>query len=305
MKAGKVPFLRNLARTVLIGQSAIVIPQQVVVPDISFWQDDNATVRKVDFVQMKANGARGVILRAGQNRWVDPDFHDYWAAAKAAGLPRGTYWFWDSRVPANEQADLFYNQFAHDWPEMEIVSDYEENYGGAYGGWQNLYNFLSRLISNGVPVSQNAIYSGYYYWRDHSPQTNPTSLNWFKQFKLWIAWYASNPANVSIPAPWTNDDLLAWQWTSSGDGHAYGVESNAIDLNWWNATPEQFDARYGGGTTPPPPTGGITMKGLVMAGFTINIRPLAGGTALGQLRGGDAVYGDVIENGYRIKYRKV
>ena len=72
---------------------------------------------------MRNNGAAGVIIRAGQNVWPDPKFDTFWAGAKAAGLPRGTYWFYDSRVSPESQADLFYSRFAGDFPEMEKQPD--------------------------------------------------------------------------------------------------------------------------------------------------------------------------------------
>lgn len=239
------PTLRSLLRSLFLSRG-IVIPQQVIVPDISFWQDS------ADFVKMKANGARGVIIRAGQNLWPDPKFPMFWQGAKAAGLPRGAYFYYDSRVHPTLQADLFYGQIKNDMPEMEVVADYEEGYGGPYGGWENLKLFLERLKSNGVPAEKIAIYTGYYYWRSNSPQSDGTALNYFRQYRLWLAWYTTNPANVSIPAPWSNDDLVFWQYTSSGDGKAYGVGSNEIDLNYFNGTAAEFDQRYRTIPIPPP-----------------------------------------------------
>ncbi|MCJ7520184.1 MAG: hypothetical protein MUO42_11020, partial [Anaerolineaceae bacterium] len=46
-----------------------------------------------------------------------------------------------------------------------------------------------------------------------------------------------------------------WQYTNQGDGLAYGAESKAIDLNWFNGTLDDLKklASGSGGTTPPPP----------------------------------------------------
>ena len=237
--------------------SGIVIPQSVIIPDVSFYQET------INFQKMKANGARGVIIRAGQNTWPDPKFSLFWQNAKAAGLPRGTYWYYDSRTKPEDQADLFYNQFKSDMPEMEIVADYEESYGGAYSGWRNLKRFIERLRLLGVPREKIAIYTGYYYWRSNSPQSDPLELSYFKLYRLWLAWYTTNPAYVSIPAPWVNSDLLFWQYTSTGDGPAYGVGSLGIDLNYFNGSASDFDVRYGS-TTPPAeidyPIEGVTRK---------------------------------------------
>lgn len=230
----------------LIGRSvvppSIIIPQQVIVPDCSFYQET------ADFNVMKAAGASGVIIRAGQNLWPDPVFPTFWPGAKAAGLPRGTYFYYDSRVDPVKQAQLFYDQFKNDWPEMEIVVDFEEHYGGPWSGAANLRTFIETLLGLGVPAEKIVIYTGYYYWQD----LGSTDL-WFKQFRLWLAWYTSNPAYVSIPLPWDNDDLLLWQYTETGDGHAYGVGSSGIDLSYFNGSPEDFEARYGVTLPPIPP----------------------------------------------------
>lgn len=229
----------------LSGLFSANIQTNLIVPDISFYQES------ANFAKMKANGAAGVIIRAGQKDWPDTKFDTFWRDAKAAGLPRGTYFFFDSRATPESQADLFYSRFANDPPEMEAVVDYEESYGGSYKGWVNLYLFIERLRQKGVPPSKIAIYTGYYYWKANSPTNNPESLNYFGQYPLWLAWYTSSPVNVSIPAPWTS--LLFWQFTSGGNGPAYGVGSGSIDLNYFNGTKAQFDQRYSGVVVPPPP----------------------------------------------------
>lgn len=304
MNAGHVSLVQKL-KNLFVSPKGIIIEQQVIVPDVSFWQDDNSTPQGIDFLQMRDNGAKGVIIRAGQNTWVDPDFVTGWRNAKLAGLPRGLYWFYDSRKDPISQANLFYQQAKNDPPEMEWIVDYEESYGGNYGGWQNLKLFIEHLRGFGIPVNKIAIYTGYYYWRDHSPQSNPVNLSYFKQFPLWLPWYTSDPSRVLIPAPWTNFELLAWQFTSSGDGNAYGVESNAIDLNYWNLTPEGFDEKYGGADPPPVPLPGGKMKGLVIVGG-INIRKSDGSLFGAQLQLGDVVYGDVYNDGRnKIEFIKI
>lgn len=236
---GKVSLLQQL----LAPDPSIIVSMSVKGADVSFYQDDNATSQKINFVKMKDAGAKFVFIRAGQNLWPDPDFPDYWRAAKSAGIPRGTYYLLDSRVTPDEQADWFYDLFKDDMPELDIVVDYEENYGGPYGGWRNLKKFIQALLLKGVLAGRILIYTGYYYWKDHCPAAGP-DLDWFKQFGLWLAWYNPNPAYVSIPAPWTNDDLIYWQYTDKGDGLLYGVESKSIDLNWFRGDINEFNERY-------------------------------------------------------------
>ena len=54
-------------------------------PDVSFYQDDPETPQGIDFRKMRAS-AGYVIIRAGQNAWVDSDFKINWREAKLAGL---------------------------------------------------------------------------------------------------------------------------------------------------------------------------------------------------------------------------
>ncbi len=223
----------------------------IIGPDVSFYQDDPETPQGIDFAKMR-QAAEFVIIRAGQNLWVDPDFKYNWREAKRAGLPRGSYWFYDSRADPKRQAELWAQQFEGDFGELPLFADFEEKYGGTYKGWKNWYNFLERLkqLVNGKEIG---IYTGYYYWKDNAPSasTQANELNYFKQYPLWIARYgATEPL---APKPWGAGEWLFWQYTESGDGKLYGVESNGIDLNYFNGDLQTFRARFKLDVAPPPP----------------------------------------------------
>jgi lysozyme len=237
-------------------------------PDCSFWQDDNETPQGINFNQMRQAGASFVILRAGQGNHVDPDFQSNWLAAKAAGLPRGTYWFYDSRYTPSSQAALFTSLIGNDLPELYAWLDLEEAYGGTYQGWQNWRLCLEALR---MSLPHVGIYTGWYYWMEHRP-TGSEALSFFKSFPLWIANYGvSTPL---IPSPWTN--WLFWQFTSQGDGLFYGVESKEIDLNYFNGNETYFRNYFDLGALPPSTeTGEITMalyEGTAKLTATPNVR---------------------------------
>ena len=61
-------------------------------PDVSYYNDDDETPQGIDFEKMKLK-VDFVIVRAGQNKWVDLDFTTNWLAAGKAGIPRGSYWY--------------------------------------------------------------------------------------------------------------------------------------------------------------------------------------------------------------------
>lgn len=211
--------------------------------DISFWQDDNSTPQKVDFALMKKAGAEFVFLRTGQGIWHDGDFADYWRDAKQAGMPRGSYWFYDSRYPPKRQAELWVSLFPNnDYGELPMWCDFEDNYGGEYGSWRDWYVFIERVRAL-LPDKEIGIYTGYYYWMEHMELTTVPIREYFHQFALWIARY--NSTEPLIPSPWDKNEWTFWQYTPSGDGALYGVESKEIDLNYFKGTIEEFRTRFG------------------------------------------------------------
>lgn len=229
------------------------IDDTIIGADVSFYQDADETPQQIDFTKMVEQGASFVVVRAGQNEWVDPDFVYNWTNAKYASLPRGSYWFYDSRREPTRQAEVFASLFYTSPPELELWLDLEENYGGAYQGWQNWKKFLVRLRQL-MPTAKIGVYTGYYYITGKIPLSE---YIFFSQFVLWIAWYTNNPSNVLIPKPWTS--CLYWQWGTPVWGLAWGCESLEIDMNKFNGTKQQFIDRYGTGSSTPDPTPGGAM----------------------------------------------
>jgi GH25 family lysozyme M1 (1,4-beta-N-acetylmuramidase) len=209
-------------RPELVFAPTILIQTLVKLADVSFWQS------VIDFVRMKASGLAGVIIRAGQNTWEDTKFKINWLLARAAGIPRGSYWFYDSRKTPKEQAELWWSLIKGDTGELVHVADFEESYGGPYGSRAHLREFLARFQQlSGLLDHRIAIYTGF-FWAVERLGGDP----FFKRFQLWLASYGSMAA-ARIPAPWSATDLLFWQFTASGDGPEHGVSSQEIDLNWY------------------------------------------------------------------------
>jgi GH25 family lysozyme M1 (1,4-beta-N-acetylmuramidase) len=221
--------------------------ENIIGPDISFWQDNNDTLKRVDFNQMKSNGAEFIIIRAGQNTWPDQDFPYNWVKARESGLPRGSYWFYDSRADPIEQAQLWIEGMLGDLGELPLWADFEESYGGAWAGYTNWIKFLDTVRSL-APNHEIGIYTGYYYWKEHVPADKRAQ---FSAYPLWIANY--NPGAPLIPEPWASWTLH--QYTDAGPGLAFGAESNHIDLNYFNGDLAAFRTRFNlpdSPTVPPP-----------------------------------------------------
>jgi hypothetical protein len=224
--------------------------------DLSFWQDDNRTVQKVDFNKMKSFGAAFVICRAGQNLWQDEDFRDYWAAAKLAGLPRAAYFFYDPRVSPIGQAHLFASLVVNDKPEGRLWVDFEfpKSWGGAYVDWRHWKAFIEETRQlTGLRIG---IYTAAWWWDDVAVNQG-ADFSYFGQFPLWVAQYTANAADVDIPRGWTK--AMIWQYGTPPIGPQVGVESLEIDANYWNAD-FRFEDEWGGATVPPPPGGSMKYR---------------------------------------------
>jgi GH25 family lysozyme M1 (1,4-beta-N-acetylmuramidase)/uncharacterized protein YraI len=261
----------------------------VIGPDVSFYQDDVETARGINFETMR-RAAEYVIIRAGQNLWPDPDFKYNWRAAKLAGLPRGSYWFYDSRANPKRQAELWVQGFEGDLGELPLFADFEESYGGPYAGWGRWYDFLERLKTL-VGDKQIAIYTAYYYWARNAPSVvrQPQQLEYFHQYPLWIANYgATKPL---VPKPWAANEWLFWQYSETGDGRLYGVESRGIDLNYFNGDVERFRERFrvAAPEPPPPPPTGSGRTYLVTTRLKVRNGPATDAGQVGSLDAGDTV----------------
>jgi GH25 family lysozyme M1 (1,4-beta-N-acetylmuramidase) len=208
-------------------------------PDFSFWQDNPDTPNGINFSLVR-NNTKGVIIRAGQNLWPDNEFSISWKNAKKVGLLRGSYWFYDSTANPKRQAEKYAEVLGDDPGEMELWCDFEDRYGGEYGGWRNWHDFMERLKVL-LPGKQLGVYTGYYYWQEFA-----AGVKYFSQYPLWIAWY--NQAEPLIPPIWKT--WTYWQYTDDYPSDGWGAESNEIDMNYFNGTEEDFLKRYGEVPTP-------------------------------------------------------
>lgn len=271
-------FLQSSSKQVAEG----LVGSDIVVLDISFYQ------LTADFQKMLDNGVKGVIIRAGQNKWEDSKAKEFMSNAKMVGMPIGSYWFYDSRVEPSIQAEKWKEVLGDAETALYCWADYEENYGGTYKGWKSFYDFLE-ACKREMPNRKFGIYTGYYYWLEHSPLTT-ASLNYFGQYPLWEAWYTDDPSTVKIPKPWTK--MLFWQKSSSGDGAHYGVGSKEVDVNLFMGTREEFENLSG--TIIEEPDNGETMTQWYRVTATSGLKIRKGpGTSYVQV--GSLLFNDLIE----------
>lgn len=276
------PTLFHLSRDLIsISGRRLELTPAIVIPRVVLWLDTSKWQGEIDFDKMAATGeVAGLIAKCGQGTARDVQFVLTWTECKRVGIPRSSYWFWDSRVPPKVQAFWWWEWIKHDKGELMHFADYEESYGGPWGGWQNFKIFIQEFQRlSGLPSSRIGIYSAYYYWIAHSP-TSATELAFFAQFQLWLAWYTTNPANVLIPRPWILLTLVAWQYGTNGPdgrtprGHYFGADSFEIDESNYNGTKSQHNQQFGlGDTEPIPPPNGGTMYGNATGNITLRTGP--------------------------------
>lgn len=211
-----------------------MINNRVILCDVSFWQDANYTPYKIDFSVMQSKGMDGVIIRAGQNLWVDEDFKDYVHNVKATTLPWGIYWFYDSRTSPVPQADIFADLVESvGFPPLGIWGDFEERYNGNWKGAINYYAFMHRLTQR-FPNKLVGVYTAPSYWEEMVSSTSYVPL--FRDFPLWMAHYKVDEPTI-LP-PWTS--YILWQYTSAGNGYFFGVESKELDMDLFYGTLEDY-----------------------------------------------------------------
>lgn len=146
--------------------------------------------------------------------------------------------------PPEEQADLFLT-LAKDADFYGVdyeVSDYDDNVINTYTAI-DLYGFgLYLLQETGKRI---LLYLNVYNWRDvllplQGEDTEYGVIDW-SIFDIWLPRYRAPWDRITeisgIPVPIEVD---IHQYTSSGDGPEYGVESTRIDLNEYDGTLEEM-----------------------------------------------------------------
>lgn len=193
--------------------------------DVSHWQDDNSTPRKMDFSKAKEQGAEFVFIKASERLWADGDYIWNWNNAKEAGLLRGAYHFLRWNISGKRQAQFMCNDVLKgDWGELPLVADYEASSANS-NSKVILEDFLKEAekITGRVPM----IYTSPGFWNSHGSK----SSKWL-HYPLWEAHYTKALRPMAIQ-PWGNKWLF-WQHGVYPVGLAHGAESKNLDLNWFN-----------------------------------------------------------------------
>lgn len=180
----------------------------------------NGSLTTNQFKKLKESGIQGAILRAGYGGEADQKdarFEQYYAAAKAAGMPVGAYHYSYAKTVARAKTELdcFLSWIADKEFELPLYFDIEDR------SQQNLGKKL--LTDMTVTFCEGLQRAGYYagvyankYWL-----TSLLDYDRLQPYTIWVAqYYETNTFTKSY-------DL--WQYTSSGT--VPGI-AGRVDLNW-------------------------------------------------------------------------
>lgn len=196
--------------------------------DISYWQKD------LDAEKMKNAGIKACIVRAGYGTTIDKGFITYINKLVKVGIQVGVYWF----IYASDKALAIENAkkcievigpyknmiTCGVWADWEYDSDKRAGYLTTPQRCVIVQAFLDTLAQSGYDV-------GIYSNQDYIASGKFTQAL-IKQYPLWFAKYSKQMGEYANKGQ--DEYPFIWQYTSSGKGSDYGVQSTTIDLDQCN-----------------------------------------------------------------------
>lgn len=170
----------------------------------------------------------GVILRAGPDSgsWEDRKFREWRKQAESLNFPYGNYWYYLGNIAPKVQAETWSSIIGNQHGALGCWLDLEHNLiheNNTYLKWWDFLAYFKQL----QPSAVVGIYTRASYFND--PQWKVPAKHAFRNLPLWVAHYEVE--NPTLPKGWT--DWLLWQYSERGDGHAHGVGSHRIDMNYY------------------------------------------------------------------------
>jgi lysozyme len=191
----------------------------VICVDLSHYQ------RGFNFQDFKDSGGLGVILKASEGSFRDPDYSTFWDQAMDAKLAVASYHFLRPG-DSTAQARSFLNVVKPRQGER-VVADHEI----AGVTLDDLVTFL-QAIQSLRPDLQLTVYSGHLI----KQQLGATRNEWLAEnTSLWIAQYTTQPKPSWPTATWPTWSL--WQHTDSGTVRGY---SSPLDCDRFHGSDQNF-----------------------------------------------------------------
>lgn len=186
--------------------------------DVSRWQGTS-----IDWAKVKAAGYRGVMIRALGNKnlapYIDPCFEKNYAAAKAAGLDVGVYWYSAATTQAGLDAELSMLKEAVRGKELTlpVAMDVEDSHLAVLNSQELTYHVAAALHE----VEQMGFYAQLYTYTSFAKAHLFVGGAALHPYDVWLADYTGKTPKV-------NFKYAAHQHTSKGS--VPGITGN-VDLN--------------------------------------------------------------------------
>lgn len=186
--------------------------------DVSRWQGTS-----IDWAKVKAAGYRGVMIRALGNKnlapYVDPCFEKNYAAAKAAGLDVGVYWYSAATTHDGLDAELSMLKEAVRGKELTlpVAMDVEDS-RLAVLNMQELTDHVATALHE---VEQMGFYAQLYTYTSFAKAHLFVGGAALHPYDVWLADYTGKTPKVDFK-------YNTHQHTSKG--HVPGISGN-VDLN--------------------------------------------------------------------------
>lgn len=191
--------------------------------DVSKWQG------AIDWAKVADAGIEYAFIRSSYGlTGVDPYFDANWAAAREAGVLRGSYHYFNPTYDGAAQARSMLAQFddPDDLGELPLVVDVEES-----GGAPAPAVYASRVLAFVDTIEAETgrrpmIYTGGYFWDTYVASTALADL------PVWVAHYFNDRTTAHCPnTPNAWGAWTFWQHTemASVSGISGGVDGNVFD----------------------------------------------------------------------------
>ena len=168
-------------------------------------------------------------------------------ARAARGLLRGAYHFVDYRDDPVKQAQAFVRLLDEDKGELPPVLDFEHYLPFGDISYDQAMDFIEAFMNTvDVALDVNTMIYSNPNWLLYRLRPTPVRL---LKHPLWVAHWGQ--LQLPITGDW--HDWTFWQHTNTADGHYYGAESNAVDMNRFNGDTTELYRRFGIEQPAPPP----------------------------------------------------
>jgi lysozyme len=207
--------------------SASPSPVQAQGLDVSHFQGT------VDWPQVAQAGYAFAFIKATDGiTYADPMFPTNWAGAKAAGLLRGAYHFFEANDDPQQQAENFLKTVSLEPGDLPPVLDVESS---STSGEVPTATIVERIAAWLQAVEQATgctpiLYTNRTYW-------DSLATEQFGSYPLWLAEYGVT--SPTLPVGWTSWSF--WQYSESGE--ISGI-ATSVDLDLFQGSLQQLQQMF-------------------------------------------------------------